>query len=367
MAEHQTPAVPAVSEQPAESNAIFTCAFNGFASNSLWFTPFVSKAESLSPDFFAAALEARARTVALLAAGCELAKARHPELSAPLSALGAATPDLDFFELPERPGMLGWFRMTLSAPGATIEALRACESALAATGAPVRVAEADASTRLGAFASAVHDDAPSSFVASLREATGQLSQSFASQELALAPAEALVLQSADGSKRLLATMPSAEHAKEGLAELATFAKFAQACIEAKQAASAIPHAEAFFAPMIQALGGGKGAMAQRQPVGLPEGVFFPAPAALHATVIEGLPTESFEACAKLFLQCLAKRFGAIAASSKGLEGLPARRLEENQPAALSIVQLAQMAPLFERLPVARVAPTPKIAPTFAPS
>ena len=337
---------PTEQETPAQerpSNAIFTCVFKGFDSSSLWFPPFASQATGLTPDFFQAAVDARERAAQMIFAGCAMAKAKRPELAGELDKLAAGAPDLDFFELPERPGLLGWLRLTFDAKGSSPEALAACEQALASAGAPLSVAEAPRSTRLGAFAGGDSDDLPSAFVSSLREATGAIAQRFLSQPASLAAAEAVVLESSDGSKRLVAIMPSSASAKANLAELATFAKFAQACIEAQRANLQVDGAQEFFAPMIQALGGSVGEMSKRVAVGLPENAFFSTPASLHMTQIKGLPSKNFDALAKSFLEGLARRFGAIAASSKGLQG---------DPQILNIAQLAELSPMFSRLPAA---------------
>lgn len=331
------------------TGAILTCGFKGFENHSLWVSPMLTRELDMTPRLFADALEAKIRAESTLAAGCALAAKRHPDLAPELAILAGAQGELGFFELPGHPHAAGWFRLAFDARGSSAQALAACEDALCRCGVPLMAAETEpaADGARSAFAQFVQGDseqfAPAAiFADSILDASSRVAIEFATRGQDLGSAEAVILETADGTRRLVATMPSAGAPDEALAPMKTYGRFAQACIEARRSKPDTPSNAAFFEQMAQSLGAGPGPMAERVAVSLPSTPPFAAPSSLFATRIGGLPTEGFDELARAFLGSLAKRFGPVAGSSKGLEG------DLGAPVALH--DWLALAPLFAKLP-----------------
>lgn len=336
--------------------AIETCGFSGFTNNSIWFTPFGGGSEDVNEQLFTDAREAMMCAQGLLSVGCSMAKKRSPALAAELQALAAAVPRIEFHDTPGSLIALGWFRITFDAPGATKEALAACENALAQSRAPVLMAECPEGQPLLSFAQGLDVKPPSEFIEQAIHSTNMVARQFFAQQLDLGSAEIIRLESADGSKRLIASMSSTSTSRDPLQALNTYAKFAQSCIQAQHAHPQSAERDAFYGRLAQSLGAGDGELASREPIQLPIASFFPAPSNLFVTTVGNLPTEGFDQFARSFLQGLSQRFGAIAASTKGLHGEMAER-------SLTIEEIAELQPVFAKLsPKAPEAPKPSAQP-----
>lgn len=342
--------------------AVETCGFFGFPNKSIWFTPFGGSELEINEQLFADAREAMTRAQGLLAVGCSMASKRAPQLADELAALASAEPSIQFHDTPGNPTALGWFRISFNAPGATAEALEACEDALGRAGAPVLVADCSVplAFSLLAFAQGVEAPLPTAFIQQASNSTNAVARQFFNQQLDLGSAEIIRLESADGSKRLIASMASTGSSRDPLQSLSTYAKFAQASIQAQQSHQQSPERDAFYGALSSALGAGDGELAPREAPAISKATFFPAPSELFVTTIGNLPSEGFEQFARSFLQGLAQRFGAIAANTKGLYGDMAER-------TLSAPELAELMPIFAKLsPKASQAPAPAASPQ-APS
>lgn len=336
--------------------AIETCGFSGFPNNSIWFTPFGGGDADVGERLFFDAREAMMRAQGLLSVGCSMAAKRSPALAHELEALAAATPSIEFHDTPGNLVALGWFRITFDALGASPEALAACENALSQSRAPILVAECPTGHPVLSFAQGLNVKPPANFIEQASESTNAVARQFFSQQFDLGSAEIIRLESADGSKRLIASMSSANAARDPLQALNTYAKFAQACIQAQKAHAQSAESDAFYGCLAQSLGAGDGELAPRDPVQLPLASFLPAPSSLFVTTVKNLPSEGFDQFARSFLQGLSQRFGAIAASTKGLHGETAER-------SLTMDELAELQPVFAKLsPQAPEAPKPSPQP-----
>lgn len=325
------------------ASATFTMGFSGFASDSLWFPPLSSQAGDIGDELFRDASLTKERAAGMLAVGCEQAAQTHPELAEPLRALSRAALELDFFDYEPNMETLGWFRLVANAPGATPEALSACEEALAKSRAPLLSAKVEGA--ILAFGSGLSDEAPPSFVCAAQAASAKVSTAFESTPLQLADADIIRFRSADGSRQIVVCAASCARPSDSLADIKTYAKLAQAGIEARRTTPSTPELCAFFDAMDKALGASPDSPPLgRHGVRLPPGLFFHAPASVRMVDISGLPSEGFDQGVKASLPALAKRFGALAAGAKGFDGA----IEAQAP---TVGQLAALSGLFAKLPM----------------
>lgn len=325
-------------------NAIYTCGFAGFESDSLWFPPFEGVGRKVDEPMLENMRLARETVRCMLEVGCSQAALARPDLAQELSALSKPEFDISFFDFPAVAPAIGWFRLVASVPGATPEALAACEKALSESRAPLLAAKAEGALAL--FGRGESDEPPASLVGSAVGATGSVAEAYGAIPKDLGSAEVARLTSAAGATVSFA-YAAPEGASNGLADFKSFAKLAQAAIEARAECekAGIPGSELFFKKLTGSLGASAdGALAKRVSVGLPKGIFFHAPSKLVAMDFPGLPAEGFEPCARAFANALAKRFGPVAASGSAFAGI-----EDFEGLALSATQLAKLGGLFSKL------------------
>lgn len=328
-----------------------TLGFQGFPTDSLWFPP-VSSSGSESGEKLLAVGGGSARLAQnMLSTGCSMAKKSRPDLAAELDALSKAGFAFDLFQWGDGAAGQGWFRFVAQAPGASAEALEACEAALGAARAPLL--SAHASGALAAFGRGDSDEVPNRFLASSIKASAKITDVFERADARLADADLILLRSADGTRQLTACLAScAPHASpHGL--FSSMAKIAQAGIEARRA---LPpgSADAFFDAFDGALGASASIpMAETRAVPLPPGLFFQAPGNLRAMEIATLPSAGFDEACNALLPALARRFGPLAAAPRAICG--------PGPAAdwrPSCAELASLGGLFAKLGPAPEPPTP---------
>lgn len=331
---------PALLPAPNLPHAVATVGFQGFEAGSLWFPALPSSVDEIGDELFIAAKRSRDLAQAMLQVGCHLASKTRPDLAEPLARLSEARFDMDFFDFQAPAPALGWFRIAAIAPGATAEALEACEGALAKSRAPLLAAQC--SGALADFGSGKTDEPTAAFLASALEATRQSTRALAAADPIVASVDVLRLETKDGSG-LSCAMASCASDADPLGAIKTMAKIAQACVDARSEAQSKNESDAFFARIESALLGQDGPIASRERVDLPVPSFYPIASGLHATRIDGLPTEGFDAHAQLFLKHLSKRFGVMSAS-KSIGS------DWSSGSALTHAQACALAPLLERMP-----------------
>jgi hypothetical protein len=192
------------------------------------------------------------------------------------------------------------------------------------------------------------------------DATRQATHALATVDPIVAGVDIIRLVKKDGSG-LTCAMPSCAEDRDALASIKTMAKISQACVDARNECQSHQGSDAFFARIEAALLAQDGLMARRERLGLPAPSFYPIPVSLNATRIDGLPNESFDEHAKLFLKHLAKRFGPMSAS---------KSIGSDWRADISLthVQACALSALLVRMPKA-IAPaaSPQTPPQITPS
>lgn len=325
---------------------IFSVAFSGVPSRSVWFCPIQlppHQDPSLAP---ACARAAQARAMSMIRLASQLASAASPQLATELAALASAPCALDAQELGD-PASSIWFRLVVAAPdGVSSSALDAMERALESIRAPLLALEAPDS--ILSFALTESQPAPAEWP-SLASACEQLTRSFASMPSDLGPIDLFQLRATDGSSLLIATRPCAD-SEDRLADLKTLAKLAQASVEAAPSSPASP----FHDHLASLLSGAPGSTPPtRSSLSMDRmGLFFPAPSALRLTTLEGFEPQALIAHGRDLLAPMARRFGALAASSS--------RWTPPDSLSLGAGELWPLMSLLTRLPLAPAQPAPSV-------